>query len=102
MLQDNGNNLRSKKIKKIFISKFATAKILIAKVQHRKFTKYKKFQWKKFRWKKFYMIREKSQKFKSILSLVIKTKLVQNVNRMSENIVSTCQYVDMSECNFST
>ena len=26
----------------------------------------------------------KSQNFKSILSLVIKTKLVQNVNRMSE------------------
>ena len=28
--------------------------------------------------------RERSQNFKSILSLVIKTKLVQNINRMSE------------------
>ena len=37
-----------------------------------------------------------SQNFKSILSLVIKTKVVQNVNRMSENIMSVCQYVNMS------
>ena len=30
-----------------------------------------------------------------ILSLDMKTKVVQNVNRMSENIMSVCQYVRM-------
>merc|ERR1711993_35511 len=41
---------------------------------------------------------KKGQNFKSILSLVIKTKVVQNVNRMSENNISVCQYVRMSIC----
>ena len=41
---------------------------------------------------------EKGQNFKSILSLVIKRKVVQNVNRMSENNISVCQYVRMSIC----
>ena len=45
--------------------------------------------------------RQTDRKTERLFSLVIKTKVVQNVNRMSENIVSTCQYVDMSECNFS-
>ena len=39
-----------------------------------------------------------------ILSLVIKRKVVQNVNRMSENIMSVCQYeyVSMSICQNAT
>ena len=41
-----------------------------------------------------------SQNFKSILNLVIKTKVVQNVNRMSENNISLCQYVRMSICQY--
>ena len=40
------------------------------------------------------------QTFKSILSLVIKRKVVQNVNRMSENNISVCQYVRMSTCPY--
>jgi len=36
------------------------------------------------------------QKFKSILSLVIKRKIVQNVTRMLENIISVCQIVSIS------
>ena len=32
-----------------------------------------------------------------IFSLGIKRKVVQNVKRMSENIMSVCQHVDMSE-----
>ena len=43
---------------------------------------------------------EKGQHFKSILSLVIKRKVVQNVNRMSENIKSVCQYVHLSICQY--
>ena len=34
-------------------------------------------------------------------SLVIKRNVVQNVHRMSENNISVCQYVNMSECNFT-
>ena len=30
----------------------------------------------------------------------MKTKVVQNVNRMSENIMSVCQYVRMSKCQY--
>ena len=36
------------------------------------------------------------RKTKRLFSLVIKTKVVQNVNRMSENIMSVCQYVNFS------
>ena len=42
--------------------------------------------------------KEEGQNFKSILSLIIKRKLVQDVNRMSENNISVFQYVNMSIC----
>ena len=44
--------------------------------------------------------RERSQKIYSLVSLVIKTKVVQNVNRMSEIFFSLCQYVRMSICQY--
>ena len=36
----------------------------------------------------------------SLLSLVIKRKVVQNVKRMSENIISVSQYLNMSVCQY--
>ena len=43
---------------------------------------------------------ERGKNFNSILSLVIKRQVVQNVNRMSENNTSVCQYVNMSICQY--
>ena len=45
--------------------------------------------------------KEKGQNFKSILSLVIKTKLVQNVNRMSERQIEDRKTFQLSYQNKS-
>ena len=46
--------------------------------------------------------RKRSQKIYSLLILVLKIKVVQNVNRMSEIVFSVCQYVNMSVCQNAT
>ena len=39
-----------------------------------------------------------AKSLESFLRLVVKRKFVQNVNRMSKNIMSVCQHVNLSIC----